>query len=101
MFTSRKKGKSQLVLFVLDSFANRNYWNFPFFRQVPSYSRIQTKGQKAGSHFSLDPSLLFGSTWKNLLNIRNEPDPQTKPVCQGPQWKSQTPKGPKTDEVWS
>ena len=50
VFTCRKKGKSQLVLFVLDSFANRNTWNFPFFRQVPSYSRIQTKGQKAAPH---------------------------------------------------
>ena len=49
--TCRKKGKSELVFFVLDSFANRNTWNFPFFRQVPSYSRIQTKGQKAGPHF--------------------------------------------------
>ena len=26
-----KKGKSQLVLFLLDSFANRNTWNFPCF----------------------------------------------------------------------
>ena len=39
-----------MVLFVLDSFANRIYWNFPFFRQVASHSRIQTKGQKAGPH---------------------------------------------------
>ena len=49
-----------MVLFVLDSFANRNTWNFPFFRQVPFYSRIQTKGQKAGPHFSTPKRLTAG-----------------------------------------
>ena len=49
-----------MVRFVLDSFANRIYWNFPFFRQVPLHPLIQTKGQKAGPH--MGPSLLSGST---------------------------------------
>ena len=38
----RIKGKPQLVLLLLDSFANRNHWNFPFIRQVP-FSRPKDK----------------------------------------------------------
>ena len=53
MPTCRKKGKSQLVLFSLASFANKINWNFPFIRPVAFYSRIQTKGQKAGPHSSI------------------------------------------------
>ena len=45
--TYPKKGKSQPVRFVLDSFANRIYCNFPFFRKVASHPLIQTRGQKA------------------------------------------------------
>ena len=48
--TCRIKGKPQSVLFVLDSSANRNHWNFHFIRQVPFYTSLQTTGQKAGPH---------------------------------------------------
>ena len=66
--TSRKKGNFKLVLFVLDSFANRNHWNFPFLRQVPSHSRIQTKGQKAGPQMA--PSRLSATPRKMTIPIR-------------------------------
>ena len=54
--TCRIKGKSQLVYFVLDSFANSIICYFPFIRQVASYTLFQAKGQKAGPH--LGASLL-------------------------------------------
>ena len=82
MFTGRKKGNSQLVLFVLDSFANRIYWNFPFFRQVASHSRIQTKGQKAGPHMFLNcwvfwvehPWICSGFLGEHLARVESSGD---------------------------
>ena len=59
--TGRKKGKSQLVLFVLDSNTNRTNWDFPFLRQA-SYAlwgwiflgwfwAVLGGGSKLGPHF--------------------------------------------------
>ena len=62
MFPGRKKGKSQLVLFVLDSFANKNTWNFPFLRPVHFYTSLWTKGQKARAQIGTSSSPGVGDT---------------------------------------
>ena len=67
-----KKGNPILVLFVFDSFANRNHWNFPFLRQVHFYSLIQTKGQKARPHISAKQSKIVENSrnsWKVVVRF--------------------------------
>ena len=80
MFTGRKKGKPQLVLFSLDSFANRINWNFPLFRPVASHTRLWTQGQKAGPH--LGPSLLsFGLDTGVEVYLPQKRKIPINPVC--------------------